>query len=49
MATLMAMFQQLASPAEKELSALVTTNGGVKALRNNNRMLLALEETASKS
>lgn len=49
MATLMAMFQQLVSPAEKGLSALVTTNGGVKALRGNKRMLLALEETANKS
>ena len=42
------VFQQLISPAEKELSALVTTNGGVKALRNNDKLLLTLEESASK-
>ena len=46
---MMAMFQQLVGPEQKELSALVTANGGVKALRNNNDMLLSLEETANKS
>jgi len=46
---MMAMFQQLVGPEQKELSALVTANGGVKALRNNDKMLLLLEETANKS
>ena len=46
---MMAMFQQLVGPEQKELSALVTVNGGVKALRNNDKMLLFLEETANKS
>ena len=52
MDTLMAMFQQLVSPEQQKLSELVaqmTANGGVKALRNNDKILLALEETASKS
>jgi hypothetical protein len=44
----MSIFQQLVSPEQKELSARVTTSGGVKALRNNDKMLLALEETASR-
>lgn len=49
---IMTMFQQLVSPEQKELSALVATSGGVKALRNNNKinkMLLVLEETASRA
>jgi len=46
---MMAMFQQLVGPEQKELSALVTANGGVKALRSNDNMLLSLEETANKS
>jgi hypothetical protein len=45
---MMAMFQQLANPEQKGLSARVTVNGGIKALRNNDKMLLSLEETASK-
>jgi hypothetical protein len=49
MDAMMAVFQQFISPAEKELSALVTTNGGVKALRNNDKLLLSLEESASKA
>jgi hypothetical protein len=52
MATLVAMFQQLVSLEQQKLSELVTqvtANGGVKALRNNDRMLLALEETSSRS
>jgi hypothetical protein len=51
MDTLMVMFQRLVSPEQQELSELVTeviANGGVKALRNN-KILLSLEETASKS
>ena len=46
---MMAMFQQLVGPEQRELSALVTANGGVKALKNNNDMLLLLDETANKS
>jgi hypothetical protein len=46
---MMAMFQQLVGPEQEELSALVTANGGVKALRSNDSMLLLLEETANKS
>jgi len=49
MNTMMAMFQQLVGPEQKELSALVTANGGVKALRNDDKALLLLEETASKA
>jgi hypothetical protein len=41
-------FDQLVSPEEKELSALVTTSGGVEALRNNDKVLLVLEEAASR-
>ena len=52
MDTLMAMFRQSVSPEQQKLSELVTqvtANGGVKALRNKDKMLLDLEETASKS
>ena len=52
MATLVAIFQQLVSPEQQKLSELVTqvtTDGSVKALRNNDKLLFALEETASKS
>jgi len=52
MNTLTAMFQQLVSPEQQNLSELVaqmTANGGVKALKNNDKMLLTLEEIASKS
>ena len=45
----MSIFQQLVSPEEKEISALVTTSGGVKALGNDDKMLLSLEETASRA
>jgi hypothetical protein len=45
---MMAMFQQLVNPEQKGLSAHVTVNGGIKALRNNDKMLRSLEETASK-
>ena len=52
MATLVAMFQQLVSPEQQKLSELVTqvtTDGSVKALRNDDKLLFDLEETASKS
>ncbi len=45
----MATFDQLVSPEQKELSALVTTSGGVEALRDNDKMLLVLEETANRA
>jgi hypothetical protein len=43
------MFEQLVSPEQKQLAATVAANGGVKALRNNDKMLLELEKTASKA
>ncbi|KAI9464111.1 hypothetical protein BJY52DRAFT_887328 [Lactarius psammicola] len=46
---LKAMFEQFVSPEQKQLAATVAANGGVKALRNNDKMLLALEKTASKA
>jgi hypothetical protein len=46
---MMAMFQQLVGPEQKELSALVTANGGVTALRNDDKALVLLEEMASKA
>ena len=45
---MISMFQQLVSPEQKSLSDLVAASGGVKALRNNDKMLLSLEEKASK-
>ena len=55
METLMATFQQLVSPEQQKLSeqlvAQMSRNGGVnlKALRNNDKILLALEKIAIKS
>ncbi|KAH9171881.1 hypothetical protein EDB89DRAFT_1851867 [Lactarius sanguifluus] len=49
MDVLKAMFEQLVSPEQKQLAATVAANGGVKALRNNDKMLLELERTASKA
>src|SRR6266702_699856 len=43
------MFEQFVSPEQKQLAVTVAANGGVKAIRNNNKMLLALEKTASKA
>jgi hypothetical protein len=40
------MFEQLVSPGQKQLAVAVAANGGVKALRNNDKMLLALEKMA---
>ncbi|KAI9438361.1 hypothetical protein H4582DRAFT_257215 [Lactarius indigo] len=49
MDVLKAMFEQLISPEQKQLAATVAASGGVKALRNNDKMLLELEKTASKA
>ena len=49
MDVLKAMFEQLVSPEQKQLAATVAANGGVKALRSNDKMLLELERTASKA
>ncbi|KAI9464119.1 hypothetical protein BJY52DRAFT_887705 [Lactarius psammicola] len=49
MNVMIAMFQQLVGPEQKSLSELVAAKGGVKALRNNDKMLLSLEQTASKA
>ena len=43
------MFEQLVSPEQKQLAATVAANGGVKALKNNDKMLLELERTSSKA
>ncbi len=42
------MFEQLVSPEQKQLAATVAANGGVKAVKNNDKMLLELEKTASR-
>jgi hypothetical protein len=44
-----AMFEQLVSPEQKQLSDLVKAKGGVDVLRNNDKILLDLEKTASKT
>jgi hypothetical protein len=44
-----ALFEQLISPEQKLLSDLVKAKGGMKSLRNNDKMLLDLEKTASKA
>ncbi|KAF8259842.1 hypothetical protein EI94DRAFT_1812645 [Lactarius quietus] len=44
---LKALFEQLVSPEQKQLAATVAANGGVKALRNNDRILLTLEKTTT--
>ena len=43
------LFEQLVSPEQKRLSELVAEKGGFRALRDNDKMLLDLEATASKS
>jgi hypothetical protein len=43
------MFEQLVSPEQKQLSATVSAKGGVKALRNNDKMLLELERQVSEA
>ena len=47
MDVLKAMFEQLVSPEQKQLSATVAAKGGVKALRNNDKMLLELDRKVS--
>ena len=44
-----ALFQQLVSPEQKRLSELVAEKGGFQVLRDNDKVLLDLEATASKS
>ena len=44
-----ALFEQLVSPEQKLLSDLVNAEGGFKVLRNNEKVLLDLEKTASKA
>ena len=44
-----ALFEQLVSPEQKLLSDLVKAKGGVNVLRNNDKMLLDLEITASEA
>jgi hypothetical protein len=44
-----ALFEQLISPEQKLLSDLVNANGGVKVLRNKDKMLLDLEKTAGEA
>jgi hypothetical protein len=43
------LFEQLVSPEQKQLSDLVSAKGGVDVLRNNDKILLDLEKTASKT
>ena len=45
---MIAIFQQLVGPKQKQLSELLGENGGVKVLRNDDKLLLSLEEAASK-
>ena len=44
-----ALFEQLISPEQKLLSDLINAKGGVTVLRNNDKVLLDLEKTASKA
>jgi hypothetical protein len=44
-----ALFEQLVSPEQKQLSDLVTAKGGVDVLRNNDKILLDLEKSANKT
>jgi hypothetical protein len=44
-----ALFVQLVRPEQKLLSDLVNANGGVKVLRNSDKMLLELEKTAGEA
>ena len=43
-----ALFQQLVSPEQKQLSELVAARGGLKVLKDNDKTLLELERTAQK-
>jgi hypothetical protein len=44
-----ALFEKLVSPEQKQLAAAVVASGGVKALRDDDKMLLELEKTTSKA
>ena len=44
-----ALFEQLVSPEQKQLSDLVKVKGGIKVLQNDDKILLDLEKTASKA
>jgi F0F1-type ATP synthase membrane subunit b/b' len=44
-----ALFEQLFSPEQKQLSDLIEAKGGIKVLRNDEKMLLDLDKTASKA
>jgi hypothetical protein len=44
-----ALFQQLVSPEQKRLSELVAEKGGYQVLQDNDKVLLDLEATVSKS
>jgi hypothetical protein len=48
MSAVKSLFEQLVSPEQKQLLDLVKAKGGVDALRNNDKILLDLEKTASK-
>lgn len=43
-----ALFQQLISPEQKQLSELVAARGGLKVLKDNDKTLLELERSAEK-
>ena len=43
-----ALFQQLVSPEQKQLSELVAARGGLKVLKDNDKTLLELEKAAEK-
>jgi hypothetical protein len=49
MDVIITVFQQLVSPEEKQISAQVAEMGGVSVVQNNDKILLWLDETASKA
>jgi hypothetical protein len=49
MEVIKALFQQLVSPEQKQLSELVDAKGGLNALKDDDKILLELEKTAEKS
>jgi len=44
-----ALFDQLVSPEQKQLSDLVKAKGGMNILQNDDKMLLDFEKTVSKA
>ena len=44
-----ALFQQLVSPEQKQLSDLVAAKGGLRALKDDDKILLELEKAAGKA